>query len=572
MTRILASFLALSLATSVCAEIYDAGTIGSMLGLSASAVETQPATVVKVPAAVPTVPTAVPASSRTDFDYRANLASDVFGMQLFTGAFAQQGGTLFNPDYLIAVGDRLRIRFWGAFEYDADVIVDAQGNVFLPHVGPVRVSGVRNQELQATVEETMRKVYRANVFCYASLASTQPVRVFVGGGVNRPGLYGGTSIDSLLHYLDLAGGIDPERGSFLAIEVKRGDLVRATVDLYDFLLHGKMPLIQFSDGDVIFVGPRHSVVKAGGLADNAKRFEFSGTTFTVGQLAAMAKPWASATHVRVVRNTGAFRSTEYYPISEADKIALQNGDTVEFTADKKPGTITVRVEGEHRSAQEYVLPYGTKLGVLLARIELTPISDAASLQLFRLSVRERQRKMLETALHNLENSVLTARSGTSDEARLRKEEAELVLQWVDRAKKIEPTGQVMIAQASGRDELLLENGDILRIPPRDGLVLVSGEVLFPNAIAFDDRLKVEDYISRAGGYSQNADVSRVVIAHRDGSFDQFESGLFSWQPTVRQGDEVLVLPKIDVKYRQIMKDLTQILYQLAITTKVVLDI
>src|SRR3546814_1358239 len=85
----------------------------------------------------------------------------------------------------------------------------------------------------------------------SSLASAQPVRVFVGGFVHRPGAYAGTSMDSILHYIDQAGGIDPDRGSFLDIEVKRGSTARAKRNLYDFLLLGEMPQIQLSDEDVI---------------------------------------------------------------------------------------------------------------------------------------------------------------------------------------------------------------------------------------------------------------------------------------------------------------------------------
>src|SRR3546814_10563712 len=66
----------------------------------------------------------------------------------------------------------------------------------------------------------LSRVFRSNVFSYASLASAQPVRVFVGGFVHRPGAYAGTSMDSILHYIDQAGGIDPDRGSFLDIEVR----------------------------------------------------------------------------------------------------------------------------------------------------------------------------------------------------------------------------------------------------------------------------------------------------------------------------------------------------------------
>lgn len=510
------------------------------------------------------------------FDYSANLESAVFGANLFTGAFARQGAAQFNPDYLIAIGDKLQVLMWGAFEFSEELTVDPQGNIFLPHVGPVKVLGVRNKDLEGIIATAAKKIFSANVSTYAALAAAQPVRVFVGGFVNRPGMYAGTSMDSLLQYLDQAGGIDAERGTFLDIQVKRAGEVRASVNLYDFMLEGKMPFIQLADGDIIFVPQRQNTVIVTGMAENAKRFEFSGPTRTVGDLVKIAKPFAQATHVRIVRSTGTIKNVEYYPLAEAGTVILNNGDELEFAADKKPGTITVRVEGEHQSPQEYVLVYGTRLGDLMKRIQFSERSDAASLQLFRLSVKERQKEMLDASLNSLETAALTARSGTSDEATLRKQEADLILQWVERAKKVEPSGQVYIASASDRDQLLLENGDILRVPVSDGLVLISGEVLFPRAVAFDRSLTLDAYIRGAGGYTQNANVSRIIVAHQDGSFDQANGERsilsFSGSTKIRTGDEILVLPKIDVKTRQIAKDLTQILFQIAVSAKVILGL
>jgi protein involved in polysaccharide export with SLBB domain len=516
-------------------------------------------------------------SQPQSFDYSTNLESDVFGANLFTGAFARQAAAQFNPNYVINVGDSIQVRLWGAFEFRASLTVDPQGNIFLPNVGPVHLLGVRNKDLQTVVDTAIGRVFRSNVFSYASLAAAQPVRVYVGGFVHRPGAYAGTSMDSILHYLDQAGGIDPDRGTFLKIEIKRGPAVRATVNLYDFLLNGEMPQVQLAGGDVIFVGPRENTIKVSGLAENARRFEFSEDRKPLGDLIALAKPMAAATHVRVVRNTGVTRNMEYYPLSEGPSVILQNGDELAFTADKKPGTITVRVEGEHESAQEYVLPYGTKLGELLQNIEYSNRSDPKNLQLFRDSVKERQRELLQVSLRALETAALTARSGTSDEARLRQEEADLILRWVDRAKKIEPNGQVVISQSGQLGELLLENGDVLRVPVKDGLVLVSGEVLFPNAVAFDPGLTVRDYIGRAGGFTNNADASRVIVARQDGSFAEAKGNArtlrFGNQTSALDaGDEILVLPKIDTKSRQIFKDMTQILYQIAISAKVALGL
>ena len=98
---------------------------------------------------------------------------------------------------------------------------------------------------------------------------------------------------------------------------------------------------------------------------------------------------------------------------------------------------------------------------------------------------------------------------------------------------------------------------------------MSGEVLFPNAVAYRDGMSLEQYIQSAGGYTQNADNSRIIVAHRDGSFSEGgERGYGTSPAVIRPGDEVLVLPKIDVKSRQIWKDLSQIIFQLAVTAKV----
>lgn len=495
-----------------------------------------------------------------------NPAGEAFGANLFSGTFARQGALQFNSEYAITIGDRIQLRLWGGFSFDSTLVVDPKGNIFVPHVGPVRVLGVRNHQLQNVVESAVRTIFRANVFSYASLAAAHPVRVFVGGYVKRPGLFDGNSMESILSYLDQAGGIDLERGSFIDVQVKRGSETRATVNLYAFILQGQIPLIQLSEGDVIFVSARKSTVKVSGLVANANRFEFSEESRTIADMINLARVKPEATHVRVVRNAGGVINTEYYPLDVAKKIVLGNGDELEFTADKKPGTITVRVEGEHLSAQEYVLPYGTFLNELMERIEYSKRSDVQRPQLFRLSVKARQKQLLAVSLKTLESAVLTARSGTTTEAALRTEEAKLVLQWVDRAKQIEPSGQVLISRASADNGLLLENGDIIKIPAKDGLVLVGGEVLFPNAVAFNSRYGLDDYIGMAGGYTQNADTSRVIVAHRDGSFEEGQ------RAALTAGDEVLVLPKVDVKSREIAKDVMQMIYQIAIAARVVIGL
>src|SRR3546814_12336231 len=83
------------------------------------------------------------------FDYSANLKSDVFGANLFTGAFARQAATQFNPDYMISIGDNIQVRLWGAFQFQASLTVDPQGRSEERRVGKECVSTCRSRWAQS---------------------------------------------------------------------------------------------------------------------------------------------------------------------------------------------------------------------------------------------------------------------------------------------------------------------------------------------------------------------------------------------------------------------------------------
>ena len=505
---------------------------------------------------------------RTPIDYGPQT---VLGEQLFLGNFAQQAFSGFNPDYRIAVGDSITLQMWGAYEFSQTMVVDAQGNLFIPQVGPVRVLGNANSQLNNVIGAAVKRVFQNNVNVYANLEASQPVKVFVTGFVRQPGLYNGLSSDSLLTYLDKAGGIDPERGSFLDIRLMRGGKVRQKVNLYDFLFDGRLERVQLHEGDTLLVGRRQSMVQFGGLVENPFMIEFAESDISLYKALNLANVLPEATHIRVTRNSGTVRNTEYFSIDEARNVVLRDGDAVEVTADKKQGTITVRVEGEHDSPQEYVLPFGTRLGVVLDQVTFNERSAADSISLERRSVKERQLAMLEQSLQSLETSVLTARSATNEEATLRTDEANLILQWVERAKSIEPRGQVVLGDMERARGLTLENGDFVRVPPIDALVMISGEVIIPNTVVFDVEKSLQDYINDAGGFTQNAEVSRILVMHQDGSFERVERGTFSDEISAKlqPGDQVMVLPRIDTKSMQIARDWTQILFQIALAAGVV---
>jgi protein involved in polysaccharide export with SLBB domain len=491
----------------------------------------------------------------------------VFGTQIFSGRFGAETFGGFNPDYQIASGDRVSVRMWGAFSFEATQPVDSQGNIFIPNIGPIAVRGVRNAELNKVVETHVKRTFRANVGIYATLEAAQPVKVYVTGFVRAPGLYGGLSSDSVLYYLDRAGGIDPDRGSFLDVEVLRGGQSRAKINLYDFLLNGRIQALQLQDGDTVVASPRKHTVQVGGEVANPYIFEFARPAVSGTELLAIARPRPSATHLSVVRTLGAERRSEYHALADAAKVTIQDGDEVFITSDKYPGTILVRIEGAHLGERTLVLPYGAQVADAMARLKPAPQARVEGLQLFRKSVALRQKELIETSLRSLETYALTARSATSEEAALRTREGAQILEFIDRARTVQPKGQVILAQGPNAAQTLLEDGDILRVPERSNLVLVSGEVLFPNALVFSRDVNAEQYVLQAGGYTQGADRAKVVVLRQDGSVVADAR-----RATLEPGDEIMVLPKIETKSIEITRGITQIIYQIAVAAKVLFDL
>lgn len=492
--------------------------------------------------------------------------SKMFGSQLFKGAFSGTASSTFNGSYKLNPGDQVNIRMWGAYQYSGTQSVDPKGNLFLPHIGPIAVQGVSNSQLQPLIEKHVRKVYVSNVGVYASLVEAQPVRVMVTGVVSQPGNYGGLANDSVVAYLDRAGGVDPERGSYIDIKIMRSGQLLQQVDLYEFLISGQLQPFSFRDGDVVLVGPRTQTFNISGEVFNAYDFEFNRSYLTVAEALAVAKPKPGATNVSIMRRQGTEYRSEYYALDQAQDIQVQDGDILTVTADRYAGTIQVRIEGAHNGEHAIVLAYGAKLSDVLSQIKPNALANIKALQLFRPSVAKRQKEMLNVALDKLEDATFNIRSSTQEEANLRSKDAELVKQFVVKARQAQPLGQVILHADSAQD-VILEQGDILKIPEMTSVVMVHGEVAFANGVEYQPNRSALSYIEQVGGFSQKSNKSKVIVIHQNG-----EAELVSKSTKILQGDEIMVLPKANSKSIEIARGISSVLYQIAVMTKIALDL
>ncbi|MGB5474423.1 MAG: polysaccharide biosynthesis/export family protein [Gammaproteobacteria bacterium] len=491
-----------------------------------------------------------------------------FGSELFSGkGFAGVRADGLSPDYRVVPGDQITLRIWGAVELERIQPVDAKGNIFIPAIGPVKVQGLTNAELSGRVREAVRTVYPENVSVYTNLQGVQPVAVFVSGYVNKPGHYAGTPDGSVLYFLAQAGGIDNALGSYRKISIKRSGSEIAQVDLYDFLTKGTLKELQFRDGDTIVVGPRGAAVQVAGDVLRAYSYELLSNELYGAALLKMARlqPNVSYVLLRGGRDEGPFST--YRTMSEFAEQRLRDGDDVFFSADWYEQTIVVQLEGSFYGPSRYTLPKDVRLTELLSVVSVPEeLTDTASVSIRRVSVAERQKKALTDSLQRLESSYLGASSATPEESAIRVKEAQLIREFVAKASRIEPNGRLVVAKDSGIADIRLQDGDVITLPEINDSILISGEVLVPQAAVFQQGMSVRDYIDGSGGFTKQADDDKILIVRRNGEVRE-ENAV-----ALRPGDEILVLPKAPTKNLSLATSITQILYQIAIATSVALNL
>ncbi|MGV6851740.1 MAG: polysaccharide biosynthesis/export family protein [bacterium] len=485
-----------------------------------------------------------------------------YGANLFAANSNSSGSAGVNPSYQIAIGDRIQLKLWGALQADQVAVVDPQGNIFIPEVGPVSVNGVRAGGLQQHVETAIKRVFFDNVEVYAALLSANTISVFVSGPVKHPGQYAGLSSDSVLGFLRKSGGVDAQRGSYRYIEIIRNGKSSVRVDLYEFLARGYLPAWRFQEGDTILVRPQGQTVTVTGVTRSSFQFEFMGQP-SGQQLARYARPRSNVSHVAVkgTRSDGPFSS--YLTLQQFQPFRLKDGDEVRFEADHRIQTLDILVEGSYKGQSFYSVDRNTTLQEVLDYIPVdADEADIKSVYIKRKSVAAKQKKLLDESLRRLEQAVLTAPASSDGEASIRAKEAELVLQFVERSQAIKPEGRVVVSELGRAANIRLEDGDIIVIPRQSDIVTVGGEVLLPQAVVHLQGAMLGDYLAKAGGLTERGDPKRILIVKPNGA------AALATTTSIGAGDEILVMPKVDAKNMQFAKDITQILYQIGVAARV----
>ena len=408
---------------------------------------------------------------------------NIFGFHFFNSenlSFEPNADVPVSKSYALGIGDEVNISVYGASQQNYQLLVQKNGSIVIPDLGPVYLYGLSFGEVQKKIKNRLISIYngmqgdRPNTFADVSLGALRGVKVNVIGEINLPGTYALPATASVFNALYLAGGPN-ENGSFRMIDLIRDGKTITTVDVYAYLIDGKTSSnIQLRDQDVILVRPYVNRVSVEGEFKRLGLFEAKPKE-TVKDLLRFAGGFTDRayTHrLELYRNNS--RTMTFMGVEEAEYAStlLVNGDLI------KAGEIVDRfenrisIEGAVYRPGNYELKKGMMLSQLIQKAE--GLKEEAFMERGVIT-----RKKSDMTFESISFSLRDVLSGKSDIA-------------LEREDRIQISSIFDVREAR--------------------IIEIVGEVQYPGTYGWAENISIADLVFQAGGFKENAEVSSVEVS------------------------------------------------------------
>lgn len=413
--------------------------------------------------------------------------SNIFGHSLFSSrnlSFEPSANLATPVNYRLGPGDEVIIDIWGASENTIRQTISPEGTILVRGLGPVHLSGMTVKEANSFLQREFSKIYSGisgtepNSEIKLTLGDIRTIQINIMGEVSVPGTYTLSAFSTVFHALYRAGGVN-RIGSLRSIKVVRDGKTFADLDVYDFIMKGKMKDdIRLQEGDVIIVDPYQSLVEIVGKVKRPMFYEMKPTE-TVATILNYAGGFTGDAYkkaIRLVRKSG--REHQVFNVDEMDYsvFRLDDGDMITIDA-------------------------------VLDRFEN------------RVEVRG---AVYRAGLYQLDGTVNTVKQLIKKAEGLR---GDAFLNRVIIDREHEDLSHEIIAIDLGGllngtiADIPLQKNDILYIPSITDLkeeetVAIYGEVANPGTFLFSKNMTIEDLLVQAGGLLEEAATTRVEVTRR----------------------------------------------------------
>ena len=458
----------------------------------------------------------------TAMDEKLFNGKRVFGRDIFNKnelTFEPAMNIATPQNYVLGPGDNVKVDIYGASQASNVYTISPDGDITISGYGPVNLSGLTVSQAQARLRSTLGSRYSSSSI-KMGLGQTRTITVNVMGEVNTPGTYTLSAFASVFHALYMAGGVS-EIGTLRNIKVFRSGRLVTTVDVYDYILNGKLTgNIRLSDNDVIVVSPYDCMVEITGNVKRPMYYEMKKTE-SVSSLLKYAGGFTSEAYtksIRVSRKNG--NKLSVFNVGEFDMSSFKIADGDVVSAEK----ILTRYENMVEVKGAVFRPGMYQLGG-----DITTVG---------------------TLLKSCEGVTEDAFTNRAVMHRM-KEDRTLKVISVD----------VKGILAGTTPDIPLQNEDVLFIPTKaemqnDRTLTIHGEVMYPGVYNYADNETLEDFILQAVGLKETAstvkvDVSRRILDSKALTTDSVIAKTFTFslkEGFVIDGEQGFVLEPFDEVY------------------------
>ncbi len=404
----------------------------------------------------------------------------VFGRDIFNNkmlSFEPNMNIATPQNYRLGPGDAVIIDIYGASQKTVEATVSPDGEVTIEGFGPVQVSGLTVAQANARLRSTLGTRYSSSRV-KLTVGQTKTIMVNVMGEVKAPGTYTLSAFATVFHALYMAGGTN-DLGTLRNIKVYRHNKLVTVVDIYDYILNGKLTgNVRLADNDVIVVGPYDCLVNITGKVKRPMFYEMKKNE-SVGSLLKYAGSFTGDAYkksVRVNRKTG--REYAVFNVGEFEfsSFHIADGDSVSVDS-------------------------------ILPRYENTVEGRGA---------------VFRPGKYNINGEINSVRTlvqhaeGLTEEAFTNR--AVMHRMKPDRTLEVVSVDIAGIMDGKVADIPLKEN-DVLFIPTRGDVqtertITIRGEVHYPGVYKYADNETIEDFVLQAGGLTDKASTIKVNVSRR----------------------------------------------------------
>ncbi len=406
-----------------------------------------------------------------------------------------------NPDeYVVGAGDRFFVSISGFSDFNYNLILNQDDQIFIPKVGGVDLKKKTLTEAKSIIKKSIMQYFK-DVEVFISLVDFRKIKVSLLGDVNKSSSYILSANSRLMDLIVKSFGL-AKTSNYRNIKIISRDNSEKYYDFLSFLRFGDKknnPLL--NDDDIVIVDKVDKIVLINGRVKYPGAYEFidGEAAANLIDIAGGILSKARTDSIELVRfdDEGKDQISEYYSYDEItkNKILLKNRDNIlvreipDYLEDKY-----VRIDGYVKYPGYYkIIENKTTLSEIIA--EAGGFRKEASLTdaVLKRNVADTEIDPEYERLKNTKRADMTDDEYTYLKAKSRQKVGKVVVDFVKLFKDQDIS-----------EDVVLKRSDEIKVPEKINYVIMLGQVINPGNIIYNRDYKVDDYIRLAGGFGWRA--------------------------------------------------------------------